>query len=95
MFVSQILSVYVTSLSAPSWWYAAGDFYQAFIVPFGDSGAAQGELTKLVLNRYTIINFQKFPMDSPYLVSYSPKYYFKDVTLQVWEKVSTHNSLNS
>ncbi|WP_138500965.1 hypothetical protein [Nostoc sp. PA-18-2419] len=82
----------LTSESANPNWYKAGYLYQAFFVPFGTAGAAQGEQIKVVLNRYTIHRFTTFPSvnENKYLLSYSPERYYKDVRLQVWEYIGTN-----
>jgi hypothetical protein len=88
VFFSPIVGVYVDSITAPQQWYRGGDLYQALLVPFGE-GYAQGELSKIVLRRYTILCLDNFPTtnrgDTKYLLSYSPPTYFKDVILRVWE----------
>lgn len=90
IFTSNIIGIYATSPSSPSNWYQAGDFLQAYLVGFGIAGYAQGELVKIVLNRYHIHRFTKFPSipdENKYLISFVPKPYLKDINLKVWEYV--------
>jgi hypothetical protein len=90
IFTSNIIGIFATSSTARSNWYAAGDFLQAYLVGFGTAGYAQGELIKIVLNRYHIHRFTKFPSipgESKYLISFAPKPYLKDISLKVWEYV--------
>ncbi|MEH1802143.1 MAG: hypothetical protein V7L13_23875 [Nostoc sp.] len=90
VFTSNIIGIYVTSPSAPSNWYAAGELFQAYLVGFGSAGYAQGELIKIILNRYHIHRFTTFPSipgESKYLLSFTPKPYLKDISLSVWEYV--------
>ncbi|WP_099073438.1 hypothetical protein [Nostoc linckia] len=86
IFTSNTIGIFAESPSAPSHWYAAGDFLQAYLVGFGSSGYAQGELVKVVLSRYQMYRFTKFPLNE-YLISFVPKPYLKDVNLKVWEYV--------
>ncbi|HYX16482.1 MAG TPA: hypothetical protein VE944_19365 [Nostoc sp.] len=85
------IAVYITSTTANPKWYKAGNLYQAFFVPFGTAGAAQGEQLRIVLNRYIIYRFTTFPSldGNKYVLSYVPESYFKDVKLQVWEYIGT------
>jgi hypothetical protein len=88
VFTKNTIGIYVTSASSPPNWYSAGDLLQAYLVGFGTAGYAQGEYIKVVLNRYHIHRFTKFPSiqgDSKYLISFVPKTYLKDVTIKVWE----------
>lgn len=90
IFTSNIIGIYAASPSSPSNWYQAGDFLQAYLVGFGSAGYAQGELVKIVLNRYHIHRFTKFPSipgNNKYLISFVPKPYLKDINLKVWEYV--------
>lgn len=89
VFTSSIIGIFAESPSAPSHWYAAGDFLQAYLVGFGSAGYAQGELIKVVLSRYQIYRFTKFPVND-YLISFTPKHYLKDITLKVWEYVGSN-----
>ncbi|QKQ76458.1 hypothetical protein [Nostoc sp. TCL240-02] len=85
------IALYLTSESANPNWYKAGYLYQAFFIPFGTAGAAQGEQIKVILNRYMIHRFTTFPdIENKYVLSYSPESYYKDVKLQVWEYVGTN-----
>lgn len=81
----------VTSQTAKPTWYKAGNLYQAFFVPFGTAGAAQGEQVRVTYNRYIIHRFTTFPSleGNKYVLSYVPESYFKDVRLQVWEYIGT------
>ncbi|WP_445628422.1 hypothetical protein [Nostoc sp. DSM 114167] len=85
------IAIYLTSNTANPNWYKAGYLYQAFPVPFGTAGAAQGEQLRVILNRYIIHRFTTFPSvgDTKYLLSYSPESYYRDVKLQVWEYIGT------
>jgi hypothetical protein len=83
VFTSPVIGVYIDSDSAPQNWYAAGDLYQALLVPFG-VGYAQGELYKPALRRYRVFKFSKFNSES-YLLSFTPRYYIHDISLKVWE----------
>ncbi|MEH1956824.1 hypothetical protein [Nostoc sp.] len=87
LFTHNTIAIYATSLKAPSNWYKAGNLYQAFFVPFGTAGHAQGESISVMLNRYTIHRFTVFPDtgDTKYVISFAPQTYLKDIKLQVWE----------
>lgn len=90
IFTSNIIGIFATSPSSPSNWYAAGDFLQIYLVGFGSAGYAQGELVKIVLNRYHIHRFSKFPSildENKYLISFVPKPYLKSINLKVWEYI--------
>ncbi|MEH2187179.1 MAG: hypothetical protein V7K64_13560 [Nostoc sp.] len=87
VFTHNTIAIYATSNTAKPNWYKAGNLYQAFPVPFGTAGAAQGESIGVVLNRYTIHRFTVFPDtgDTKYVISFAPQTYLKDIKLQVWE----------
>ncbi|MEH1799396.1 MAG: hypothetical protein V7L13_09535 [Nostoc sp.] len=87
VFTHNTIAIYATSITAKPNWYKAGNLYQAFTVPFGTAGAAQGESISVVLNRYTIHRFTVFPDmgDTKYVISFAPQTYLKDIKLQVWE----------
>lgn len=90
IFTSNTIGIFAESPSAPSHWYAAGDFLQAYLVGFGTAGYAQGEFVKIVLGRYHIHRFTNFPSipgKNEYLISFAPRPYLKDVNLKVWEYV--------
>jgi hypothetical protein len=86
------IALIITSTTANPAWYKAGNLYQAFFVPFGSAGAAQGEQLRITFNRYIIHRFTIFPAtdENKYVLSYVPESYFKDVRLQVWEYVGTN-----
>ncbi|MEH2195675.1 MAG: hypothetical protein V7K98_23955 [Nostoc sp.] len=92
VFTHSTIGIYVVCPSGKETWYRAGDLYQAFTVPFGVAGAAQGESLRLVLNRYTIHRFTTFPSleGNKYVISFSPMWYFPDVKIQIWEYVGTN-----
>jgi hypothetical protein len=85
IFTNQTVCVVVTSNSAPLHWYRGGDIYQSFKVPLGDDGYAAGQEFKIVLRRYQILTFNLYTEQIGYYLSYLPPYYFKDVSLRVWE----------
>ena len=86
------IGLIVTSDSANPNWYRAGSLFQAYLVPFGTAGAAQGERVRVTLNRYTIHRFTVFPSieSNQYVLSYVPENYFRDVRLQVWEYIGVN-----
>lgn len=86
-FTKSTIGIYINSPSASPSWYAAGEILQAWIVPFGEAGAAQGESIRAVLNRYMVHRFTVFPFadESRYLLSIVPKQYLRDISVKVWE----------
>ncbi|MEJ1929900.1 hypothetical protein WDZ92_06405 [Nostoc sp. NIES-2111] len=96
IFRKPIIGVYITSPSAPSNWYSAGELLQVFLVGFG-KGEAEGENHRIILNRYQIIRFTEFPFytnETQYLLSFAPKYYLRDVLIKVWEYQGTEQGIS-
>jgi hypothetical protein len=89
VFTHNTIAFIVSSTTAKPNWYNGGDLFQAFLVPFGTAGAAQGEKVRVVFNRYIIHRFTTFPStpDNQYVLSFSPPRYFRDVRLQVWQYI--------
>jgi hypothetical protein len=88
VFTNKIVGVYVSSSSASKRWYFGGKLYQAFIVPFGTAGYAQGAEKKITLWRHHIFNFTELPFSTTeykYLLSFDPPNWFKDVNIFCWE----------
>jgi hypothetical protein len=95
VFNSNTIGIYITSPSAPSNWYATGEFFQVYLVGFGTARYAQGESVKVTLNRHHIHRFTSLPFipdDNKYLISFAPKAYLKDVSLKVWEYVGNQGT---
>lgn len=97
IFTKPIVGIYASSSSAPRHWYAAGDLLQAYIVPFGSAGYAQGDLQKCVLWRHHIFNFSSLPYtsDTRYLLSFVPRYYLPDITISAWEYIGTNQPVSN
>ncbi|WP_413175392.1 hypothetical protein [Anabaena azotica] len=64
-------------------WYKAGYLSQVIQAPLGMSGYALGESEFIRLFIATICKFQKF--ESSYSLSFDVPFYFKDITLTIWE----------
>ncbi|MBE9199083.1 MULTISPECIES: hypothetical protein [unclassified Nodularia (in: cyanobacteria)] len=97
-FTKNTIGIYCSSTSARPNWYAAGELYQAFFVGFGDAGAAQGESIRCILNRHIIHRFTVFPgisTENKYVLSFTPKFWLKDITIQVWEYIGTNQGVTS
>jgi hypothetical protein len=91
LFTKPIIGVHITSPSAPSNWYSAGELLQVFLVGFG-KGEAESENHRIVLNRYQIIRFTEFPFysgDTRYLLSFAPRSYLRDIQAKIWEYQGT------
>jgi hypothetical protein len=91
VFTNNTLGLFAVSESANPSWYKAGNLFQAFLVPFGTAGYAQGDALPLILNRYQIHRFNQFPsIQTQYVVSFQAQPYLKDIKLQVWEYVGVN-----
>ncbi|HYW20320.1 MAG TPA: hypothetical protein VE956_13620 [Nodularia sp. (in: cyanobacteria)] len=97
-FFSRTIGVLISSQSANPNWYAAGELFQAYLVSFGSAGYAEGESIRTTLNRYRIYKFNEFPFidgQTRYLLSFSPKYYLKDIRLEVWEYMGINTGVSN
>lgn len=97
-FTKNTIGIYCTSESAPANWHAAGELYQAFLTGFGNAGFAQGESIRCILNRYVIHRFTVFPnisTDNKYLLSFSSKFWHKDISIKVWEYIGTNQGVTN
>ncbi|MBH8575779.1 hypothetical protein I8752_22800 [Nostocaceae cyanobacterium CENA369] len=82
LFLSSVVAVQVSSVSAKATWYKAGYLNQAIPVPLS-LGLALGESRLISLLTPVIINFLSFT--SNYKLSFEVPKYFKDCTLKIWE----------
>lgn len=87
LFTHNTIGFYLDSATAKDYWYRAGSIHQLFLVPFGNTGYAEGEKFFLTLKRYQIYRFNQFPNmgNTEYRISFVPEFYFQDIHLQVWE----------
>ncbi|MEH2130130.1 MAG: hypothetical protein V7K86_05625 [Nostoc sp.] len=91
-FTQNTIGVLVESASANPNWFKAGTLFQGFPVPFGSAGFAEGEEFRVILRRYMIYRFTKYPDigQTKYLISFTPQWYIKDVRLQIWQYIGTN-----
>ena len=91
-FTQNTIGVYVSSFTASPNWFKAGTMFQGFPIPFGSAGFAEGEEFRVILHRYMIYRFTKYPDIGQirYLLSFTPQWYIRDVHLQVWQYTGTN-----
>ncbi|MEH1821933.1 MAG: hypothetical protein V7L31_23110 [Nostoc sp.] len=92
-FTHNTIGIYTESDSAPLHWFKAGTLLQGFPVPFGSAGFAEGEEFRVILRRYMVYRFTKFPNigETKYLISFTPQWYIQDIHLQVWQYIGTND----
>ncbi|MHC5614107.1 MAG: hypothetical protein ACYTXA_24710 [Nostoc sp.] len=91
-FTHNTIGVYVSSATASPNWFKAGTLLQGFPIAFGSAGYAEGEEFRVILYRYMVYRFTKFPDigETKYLLSFTPQWYIKDVHLQIWQYTGTN-----
>lgn len=92
VFTQNTIGIFVDSDTAPTSWFKAGVLLQGFPVPFGSAGFAEGEEFRVILRRYMVYRFTKYPNigETKYLISFTPQWYIQDVRLQVWQYIGTN-----
>ncbi|MEH1765800.1 MAG: hypothetical protein V7K76_26035 [Nostoc sp.] len=91
-FTQNTIGIYVESVTADPNWFLAGTIFQGFPVPFGSAGFAEGEEFRVILRRYMIYRFTKYPDigETKYLLSFTPRWYIKDIHFQAWQYIGTN-----
>ncbi|MEH1777690.1 MAG: hypothetical protein V7L26_00765 [Nostoc sp.] len=91
-FTKNTIGIFVDSDTANLNWFKAGVLLQGFPVPFGEAGFAEGEEFRVILRRYMIYRFTKYPNigQTKYLISFTPQWYIQDVRLQIWQYTGTN-----
>ena len=88
VFTKNIICFHATAKEYDVRWVAVGSLMQAYLVPIGSAGYAQGDEKFIRLHRYHIFQFNNlpwYPSESRYVLSFAPKRWMIDIAITAWE----------